>query len=89
MILPDIPQGAIKIASAILAVAGGAPVTFAVFLTRELFSVKERLKGVATQVTPDDAERMKTANIRLVQSRHSEFGNPGIAEESYGTGTLA
>lgn len=65
MILLDIPQGAITIASAILVVVGGALVTFAVFLIRELFSVKERLKGVETQVTPNDAERMKTTNIRV------------------------
>ena len=65
LILLDIPQGAITIASAILVVVGGALVTFAVFFIRELFSVKERLKGVETQVTPSDAERMKTANIRV------------------------
>ena len=65
MILLDIPQGAITIASAILVVVGGALVTFAVFLIRELFSVKERLKGVETLVTPNDAERMKTTNARM------------------------
>ena len=65
MILLDIPQGAITIASAILVVVGGALVTFAVFLIRELFSVKERLKGMETLVTPNDAEQMKTANIRV------------------------
>ncbi len=65
MILLDIPQGAITIASAILVVAGGALVTFAVFLIRELFSVKERLKGLETLVTPHDVDRMKTTNARM------------------------
>ena len=65
MILLDIPQGAITIAAAILVLVGGALVTFAVFLIRELLSAKERLKGVETLVTPNDAERMKTTNARM------------------------
>ena len=65
MILLDIPQGAITIASAILVLAGGALVTFSVFLIRELLSVKERLKAVETLVPPYDAERMKTTNARM------------------------
>ena len=46
-------------------VTGGALVTFAVFLIRELFSVKDRLKAVETLVPPNDAERMKTTNARM------------------------
>ena len=65
IILLDIPQGTITITSAILVVAGGALVTFAVFLIRELFSVKDRLKAVETLVPPNDAERMKTTNARM------------------------
>ena len=48
MILLDIPQGAITIASAILVVVGGALVTFAAFVFRQLFSIRDRLKAVET-----------------------------------------
>ena len=65
MILLDIPQGAITIASAILVVAGGALVTFAIFLVRQLFSIRDRLKTVETQATPDDVEQMKITNAKM------------------------
>ena len=63
MILLDIPQEAITIASAILVVVGGALVTFAVFLVRELLSVKERLRAVETLVPPNEAQQMKSPTL--------------------------
>ena len=75
MILLDIPQEAITIASAILVVVGGALVTFAVFLVRELLSVKERLRAVETLVPPNEAEQNE--------------GQPTPEWKSYGNGTYS
>ena len=64
MILLDIPQGAITIASAILVVVAGALVTFAAFLFRQLFSIRDRLKAVETKVEPFDVPRVGTSDWR-------------------------
>ena len=65
MILLDIPQGAITIASAVLIAFAGALVTLAIFGFRLLYSMQGRLKALETLVTPNDAERMKTTNARM------------------------
>ncbi len=65
MILLDIPQGAVTIASAVIVVFAGASVTFLTFILRILFSIRERLKAVETLLTPNDAERMKATNARM------------------------
>ncbi len=65
MVLLDIPQGAITIASAVLVAFAGALVTLAIFGFRLLYSIQGRLKALETQVSPNDAERMKTTNARM------------------------
>ena len=65
MILLDIPQGAITIASAILVIIAGGTLTLAIWVFRLLYTNQGRLKAVETLVTPNDAERMKTTNARM------------------------
>ncbi len=65
MMLLDIPQGAITIASAVLVAFAGALVTLAIFGFRLLYSIQGRLKALETLVSPNDAERMKITNARM------------------------
>ena len=65
MILLDIPQGAITIASAILVLVGGGSITFAVFLLRQLFSLRERMATLETKVEPLDTRKVADANARM------------------------
>ena len=65
MILLDIPQGAVTIASAILVVFAGALVTFAAFLFRQLFSIRDRLKAVETTLEPFDARQLLTTIAQM------------------------
>ena len=65
IIILDIPQGAVTIASAIIAVFAGALVTFLAFIFRMLFSIRDRLKAVEILVPPNDARQMKTTNARM------------------------
>ena len=50
MILLDIPQGAITIASAVLVAFVGALVTLAIFGFRLLYSIQGQLAGLKTNV---------------------------------------
>jgi hypothetical protein len=65
IIILDIPQGAVTIASAIIVVFAGALVTFLAFIFRMLFSIRDRLKAVEILVPPNDARQMKTTNARM------------------------
>jgi uncharacterized membrane protein YhiD involved in acid resistance len=65
MIILDIPQGAITVASAILVAAAAGFVTFGVFVLRLLLSIQDRVKAVETMLTPNDAQEMKSTNARM------------------------
>ena len=65
MILLDIPQGAITIASAVLVAFVGALITLAALIFRMLVSIRERLTGLETLVPANDARQMKTTNARM------------------------
>jgi hypothetical protein len=65
IIILDIPQGAVTIASAIIVVFAGSLVTLAAFVFRMLFSIRERLKGLETTLEPFDAQQLATTNARM------------------------
>ena len=65
MILLDIPQGAVTIASAVLVLIGGGLITFAAFLFRQLFSIRDRLKAVEVTLEPFGWERLSTTVFRV------------------------
>ena len=65
MILLDIPQGVITLASAIMVVVVGGLITVAALIFRMLFSIRERLSAQETLVPSSDAQQMKTTNARM------------------------
>ena len=79
MILLDIPQGAITIASAILVVVAGALVTFAAFLFRQLFSIRDRLKTVETK-SEILWEQYLYEGVPNLRTRVAPPGNPMLQE---------
>ena len=65
MILLDIPQGAITIASAILVVLVGALLTLAIWIFRLLYSIQGRLTVLETKLEPIDPDKVMTTNARM------------------------
>ena len=65
IILLDIPQGAVTIASAILVVFFGAVLTLGIWAFRLLYSIQGRLTAVETRLDDADLERVKDTNARM------------------------
>ena len=77
MILLDIPQSAITIASAIMVALVGAILTLAVWIFRLLYSIQRRLTFLETKLGLVDIERVAETNARI-----------GILWELYRAGIL-
>ena len=65
MILLDILQGAITIASAIMVAFAGALLTLALWAFRLLNSMQGRVTALETKLAPFDPERVATTNARM------------------------
>lgn len=65
MILLDIPQGAITIASAILVALVGGLIALAVAIFRLLYTIQGRLTALESLVPPKDAQQIRITNARM------------------------
>lgn len=65
MILLNIPQGAITIASAILVAFAGAVLTLSIWAFRLLYSIQGRLTALETKLDDVDPERIKDTSVRM------------------------
>ena len=77
MILLDIPQGAITIASAILVAFTGAILTLGIWAFRFLYAIQGRVAALETKLEPLEIERVASTNAR-VDIIWDEFKNQGI-----------
>jgi hypothetical protein len=64
LVLLDIPQGAITVASAILVVFVGALLTLTIWIFRLLYSIQGRLTSLETKLGPYDERWLSTTDAR-------------------------
>ncbi len=85
MILLDIPQGAITIASAILVAFVGAILTLTIWAFRLLYSIQGRVTALESRLEPLDLQQLATTRVRT-DIIWDEFKLEGIPNLRRGTG---